>query len=265
VDDSSLLQQNPLASYALLKLLSSSILVAYCTSGFTYYCLSMLPCFLRMPPHFLLGASLASLPLASTAQTNPLVSVPHFYVGLGASALSYAPASTYSSLSHFGPSLTLGAQFDARWALQVGATFSKRRDADSQSFVSSPGQLPTFYEYDNRISTLTVPLLARYTLDSHSAHVYADVLGGITLLHAALHSTSSSTTAGQSPYRSDERSTVNRASLSAGLAARYSLLPQLELTADGLAHVTVTNSFYKFSDRFFVNLLVGLRYNFGQG
>jgi hypothetical protein len=208
--------------------------------------------------------SLASLPLASIAQTAPIASAPHLYVGLGASALSYAPASSYSSLSHFGPALTLGAQLTPRWALQVGATFSKRRDADSQSYTPAPGQLPTAYAYDNRITTFTIPLLARYTLESPAARFHGDVLGGITLLHSALHSTSSSTTAGQSPYLSDERVSVTRASIAGGLAARYSLLPQVEVTADGLANLTVTNSFYRFTDRFFFNLLVGARYHFGQ-
>ncbi|RZK28295.1 MAG: hypothetical protein EOO63_11580 [Hymenobacter sp.] len=217
-----------------------------------------------MQQRLFLACSLAGLPLASLAQTAPLAATPHFYVGLGVSALSYAPASSYSSLRHFGPSLTLGTQFTPRWALQVGATYSKRRDAASQSYAPSAGQLLTGYAYDNRLTTFTLPLLARYTLDSRSAHFHGDVLGGVTLLHTDLHATSSSTAAGQSPYLSDERLSVTRASLSLGLAARYSLLPRLDLLADGLANVTVTNSFYSFSDRFFFNLLVGARYHFGQ-
>jgi hypothetical protein len=84
-------------------------------------------------------------------------------------------------------------------------------------------------------------------MEAQSAQFHGDVVGGITFLHSALHSTSSSTPAGQSPYLSDERVFVNRASVSGGLAARYSLLPQLEVTADGLANLTVTNSFYRFT------------------
>lgn len=217
-----------------------------------------------MYQRLLLVFSLASLPLISTAQTAPVASSSHFYVGLGASALSYAPASSYSSLSHIGPSLTAGVQFTPRWALQVGAALSWHKDVGSQSYAPSPGQLPTVFEYDSRVTTLTVPILARYTLTLPAERFHGDVVGGVTLLRTVSQFNSSSTAAGQAPYLTDERLSVNRANITLGLAARYSLLPQVELTADGLANVTVTDSFYSFSDRFFLNLLVGVRYHFGQ-
>jgi hypothetical protein len=210
-----------------------------------------------------LVVGLANLPLVSTAQTAP-AALTHFYVGLGASALSSAPASSYNSFRHIGPSLSAGVQFTPRWALQVGAALSWRKEADSRSYVPSPGQLPTVVEYDSRITTLTVPILARYTLTLPAERFHGDVVGGVTLLHTVSQFNSSSTAAGQAPYLADEHFSVNRASIALGLAARYSLLPQLELTADGLANVNVTNSFYSFSDRFFLNLLVGVRYHFGQ-
>jgi len=214
---------------------------------------------------FLVVVGLASVPLVSAAQTvPPVVPAPPVYVGLGASVLSYAPASSYSYLTHIGPLLMLGVQLTPRWALQVGTSFSKRRDAASQSVLLSAGQLLSAYSYDNRSTTFTVPLLARYTLDSPPSRFQGDVVAGVTLLHTSLHSTSRSTSAGQPPYVTDERSTFTRGNLSFGLGARYALLTRLDLTVDGLGNVTVNDTFYQFRDRLFFSLFGGVRYHFGQ-
>lgn len=211
----------------------------------------------------LLVAGLVTLPLVSTAQTAPISSTTPFYLGLGASTLSSAPASSYHSLPQLGPALSAGLQLTSRWELQAGAALNWRKESDAQSYEPSPGQAPTQYVYTIRATTLTVPLLARYTLTSPAARLGGDVLGGVMLLHTAAHFTSSSTTVGQPPYVAEEHSNLTRGNFSLGLAARFVLLPQLELTADGLANVTVTNSFYQFKDRLFLNLGAGVRYHFG--
>lgn len=212
----------------------------------------------------LLITSLACLPLVSMAQTAPISSTSHFYVGVGASTLSSAPANSYHSLPQLGPSLSAGLQLTPRWGLQAGAALNWRKENDSQSYEPSPGQAPTLYVYKIRSTTLTVPLLARYTLTAPAARLGGDILGGVTLLHTTAHFTSSSTAAGQLPYEAKERSHLTRGNLSLGLAARFGLLPQLELTADALANLTVTNSFYQFKDRLFLNLGAGIRYHFGR-
>ncbi|TDN40198.1 hypothetical protein E4631_18030 [Hymenobacter sp. UV11] len=47
-------------------------------------------------------------------------------------------------------------------------------------------------------------------------------------------------------------------------AARYTLSPNLELTANGLVSAILGDTYYKFSDRLFLNALVGVHYTFGQ-
>ena len=212
----------------------------------------------------LLVTGLASLPFVSLAQTAPPPATSQFYLGVGTATLSSAPASSYHSLPQLGPALSAGLQLTPRWGLQAGVALNWRKEGDSQSYEPSPGQAPTLYVYQIRSTTLTVPVLARYTLTAPAARLGADVLGGVTLLHTVAHFTSTSTAAGQPPYVAKERSNPTRGSFSCGLAARFGLLPQLELTADALANLTVTNSFYQFKDRLFLNLGAGIRYHFGS-
>ncbi|SFQ82498.1 outer membrane beta-barrel protein [Hymenobacter arizonensis] len=219
---------------------------------------------------FLFFVFLIRFALTGSAQTAPAASAPRFYLGIGASALSYSPASSYNGFRRPGPALVAGTQLTPRWALQAGAALNWRREGASHSYRPSPSQDPTVYEYRVRSTTLTVPLLARHTFTDPAGTnpigpFRADLLGGVTLLHTATHFTSSSTAAGQAPFLADERYTVTRGSVSLGLGARYALLPRLEVTADGLANVAVTNSFYGTSDRFFLNLGGGVRYYLGQG
>jgi hypothetical protein len=207
--------------------------------------------------------SLAVLPLSSTAQSSP-AAAPHLYIGVGASALSYAPASSYSKLTSLAPALTAGVQLRPQWAVQVGAALTWRRYADTQAYARSPGQPPTVYTYDNQLSYLTIPLLARYSWAPPAARFHLDALAGLTLLHTTQHFTSSSTEFGQASYQVDERSSFTRGSLSLGPAVRYALASQVELTGDALLNMAISDSYYQFNDRFFFNLLAGVRYTFGS-
>jgi hypothetical protein len=211
----------------------------------------------------LLLTCLVGLTFSSSAQITTPASPTRFYLGVGASALSSAPASSYNRLGRIGPSLIAGAQLNPRWALQAGAALNWRKDGDSQSYRPSPSEEPTVYTYNVRSTTLTVPLLARYTFTDPIRPFRGELLGGVTLLHTAAHFTSSSTPAGQLPFLADERSNVTRGSLSLGVAARQELSPRLEVAADGLVNATVTNSF-QFSERFFLNLGVSIRYYLSQ-
>jgi hypothetical protein len=215
-----------------------------------------------MRTHLFYFASLASFPLSGTAQPSP-PAAPHLYIGVGASALSYAPASSYSKLTSLAPALTAGVQLRPQWAVQVGAALSWRRYADTQSYARSPGQPPTVYTYDNHLTYLTIPLLARYSWATLAARFHLDALAGLTLLHVSQHFTSTSTEFGQAPYQVDEQSSFTRGSLSLGPAVRYALASQVELTGDALVNVAVGESYYQFKDRFFFNLLAGVRYTFG--
>jgi hypothetical protein len=50
-----------------------------------------------------------------------------------------------------------------------------------------------------------------------------------------------------------------------GPAVRYTLVPNMELTANALVSATLGDTYYyRFSDRLFLNVLVGAQYSFGH-
>ena len=211
----------------------------------------------------LLVAGIGSLPLTGSAQTAPVA--PRFYVGLGASLLTDKPFHSYSRPSLFGPAVTAGVQLNPRLALQTGAALGWRHE----TFTSTPYTDPTqpanqpinTSEYRTRV--LAVPLLARFTRTPPAKRLRVDALGGVTLLHSTAHGTISLIYPTQTYHTEVSLSTTNfNASL--GPAVRYALTSQVELTADALVNAALGSGYFQFSDRLYLNVLVGARYTFGQ-
>lgn len=208
---------------------------------------------------------MGSLPLVGAAQTAPEAS--RFYVGAGASLLTDAPFRSYSSPSPIGPALTGGVQVSPRLALQVGAALCWQHETfGSTAYLPidpNDPTVPPVYTSEYRARRLTVPLLARYTCTPPAGRFHVDALAGITLLHLTGHSTVSTTYAGQTDrYESDYAHT--QSSVSLGPAVRYSLTTHLELAASAPVNAVIGDSYYRFSDRLFLNVLVGAHYTFGQ-
>lgn len=220
-----------------------------------------------MKATFLLLVIAASLPLASAAQTAS--SSPHFYVGLGASALTdigFRPISYDYDPVRVGPSLTFGVWLTPRLAVQVNGAVAWRHDTSTYTFYaySTSGTPLTFTNtIDSRQTLYTLPVLLRYTLTPIPARFHLDVLGGLTLLHSTLRSTETSTSSSY-PYVGSYAREQTRANVTLGPALRYTFTPQFEATASPLVNVALGNYYGDFRNRLFWNMQVGLNYHFGH-
>ncbi|TVT38586.1 porin family protein [Hymenobacter setariae] len=208
----------------------------------------------------LLSASLLAgiLPLVSAAQTTP--DSPRYYVGVGGSMLNSFGS---GSSRIFGPSLTAGLQLKPRLAVQVGTTVTWRNY--SSSFITTDAQQrQTVYTNTSHSNFITVPALLRYTLTPAAAakRLQVDALVGISLLINTSRSTSRTLYPDQTQYESSNRYSNLRSSLVLGPALRYSLTPQVALTAEVPINLEVSSA-YGLRNSLFYNLQVGARYNFG--
>jgi len=189
------------------------------------------------------------LPLASSAQSTS-----RFYVGAGAGVLTNRPFSAGSAERVVGPSLTAGLVLNPRLAVQLGASYHGRTET-IPSYSSGPGQNAdkSHYYY------LVMPALLRYTFTSPDSPWHLDGLAGATIVHAA-----SKYTRNDSLSYLNFRSSATRANLTLGPAFRYAFLPNVEFTANALLSAVVGDTYYRFSDRLFLNVLVGAQYSFGK-
>gem|GEM_PF-1523441 len=211
-----------------------------------------------MKANFFLLAGLASLPVLSSAQTTPTSS--KFYVGVGASVLTdiiFRPSS-YSPLPALvGPSLTFGRQFSPRLGAQIGASYAWRTTGIPFEGVYS------YYKVRNRV--LSIPLLLRYSFLPATDRFHVDALGGVTLQRAkSSYDFSFSTTGTPYPYGISGESVSTKYYLTLGPAVRYSLTPQLELSATPLVNMFLGDNYGTFRRRLLWNGLVGVNYTFGQ-
>jgi hypothetical protein len=216
-----------------------------------------------MPKKLLLLAALG-LPQLSFAQTGPASS--RFYVGVGANLLTDVPANSVGVPNLVGPSLTAGMQLAPQLALQISASYHWKHDSRTFPGYSS-GSTPSYVMSDLRSKYLIVPVLLRYTFTEPAERFHFDGLAGLTILHGSSSQkyTSSGSFSSYYPYYPDDYSySSTRACLTLGPAVRYSVTPNIELTANGLVSATLGNSYYRFSDRLFLNVLVGAHYTFGS-
>ena len=209
--------------------------------------------------HKFLSASLLAgiLPLVSAAQTTP--NSPRYYVGVGGSVLNSFGSGSSRIL---GPSLTAGLQLSPQLAVQIGATVTWRNYSTGYSYTDYQLQ-QTVYTNESRSKFITVPVLLRYTLSPVAKRLQFDALVGLSFLVNTSRSTSTTLFPDQTQYESSTRYSNLRGSLVLGPALRYSLTPKVALTAEVPVNLVIGNSYGSFSNRFFYNLQVGARYNFG--
>jgi hypothetical protein len=211
---------------------------------------------------FTAGLLAGILPLASHAQTAP-----RFYVGAGASLFTNVPLVSGGAAPRlYGPALTAGLQLTPHLALQTGVAYFWQNDNRSQGYFDPNLPSPVVDEIDYHAKYFTIPVLLRYTFTPSAERFHVDALAGLTLVHNSYRNRFTRT----SPSPSDSYSQVyngsaTRASVTLGPAARYTLAPNVELTANALVSATLGDAYsYRFSDRLFLNVLVGVQYSFGQ-
>ncbi len=141
-----------------------------------------------------------------------------------------------------------------RLAVQLGASYHGRTEAIA-SYSSGPGPSIDSYHYYH----LVMPALLRYTFTSPTSPWHLDGLAGVTIVHAA-----SKYTRNDSINYVAFKGSDTRTNLTVGPALRYAFLPNVEFTANALLSAIVGNSYRTFSDRLFLNVLVGAQYSFGK-
>jgi len=202
------------------------------------------------------------LPLASYAQTAP-----RFYVGAGANLLTNIPFHSGIMPRLLGPALTAGWQFTPHLALQTGIAYQWKNDSYTLDYLyptQSGTLLPATYSSEHHTKYFTVPLLLRYTFAPSDQRLHFDLLGGVTLVRATLHSAYANGDSIAILFPERYSSADTRANLTLGPAVRYAVSPHVELTANGLVSAVLGENYYRFSDRLFLNVLVGAHYTFGK-
>jgi hypothetical protein len=214
-----------------------------------------------MSKKLLLLTTLASLPLVSLAQTEPASS--RFYAGVGANLLTNVPFNSAGVPRLVGPSLTGGMYLSPRLALQ--ASVSYHWQSESHTFPSYNYGQGTIGgdSYLDRYKYFMVPVLLRYTFTPFDKRFKFDGLIGATAVYSHFYHKSTTLSYTGVPYSSESNNNIFRASLTLGPAIRYAVSPKVEITANGLVNMGIGNS-YRFSDRLFLNALVGAQYSFGQ-
>jgi hypothetical protein len=210
----------------------------------------------------LLLASFACLPLVSVAQTDPVAS--RFYVGVGADLLTNVPFTSPGVARLLGPALAAGVHLTPHLALQTGVAYHWDSDFRSASYSDPAQQLtPIINTSTFRAKYFTFPVLLRYTFTPSPQRFQVDALAGVTLIHTTGYTLYTSD-AIRYPRHDEYNYGATRASLTLGPAVRYSVSPRVELTANGLVSGVIGDSYYSFSDRLVLNVLVGAQYTFGQ-
>lgn len=223
------------------------------------------PLLFTMRKHLLLLASATFLPFVSVAQNGP-TSV-RAYVGVGANLLTDTSFKTGISPKLVGPALTIGLQVIPRLAIQTGIAYNWTKHSDtspSYTYINQGGQSMTFGGYTTTFNYkyFTIPIVLRYTFAPSAERFHVDGLAGITLLHFSSYYESNYPSV-RYETSDERRSSSTQKSLTLGPAVRYSVAPHVELTANGLVSAVLGNRYNSFSDRLFLNVLVGAQYTFG--
>jgi len=209
------------------------------------------------------GLLAAACPLVSTAQTTAPLS--RFYAGVGASLLTDSPFMDSGSSTILGPALTAGVRLSPRWAVQAGAALAWRNQTESP--YSAPG-VPASVAgtLDTHTATLIVPVLGRFTFAPSPKRFHIEALGGLTVLRAATTYTYTAVppaSTGQPSYQQIRRSNQVSGNVSLGPGVRYTAGPHVEFTGHALVNAVIGYSLAHFTDRAFLNVLVGAHYTFG--
>jgi hypothetical protein len=205
---------------------------------------------------------LLGLPLASFAQTA--TTSPQFYVGVGANLLTDVPGNSAAVPKLLGPSLTAGLQLAPRLAVQVSAAYhwdSQSTTSSSYYYGSGGGTVGGYTSYAY-YKYLTVPVLLRYTLTEPVGRFHVDGLAGVTVLRSYFNFISNDPLSSYYYYPNNYSSSRTKANATLGPALRYTLSPNLDVTANGLVSAVLGGTYTHFSDRLFLNVLVGAHYIF---
>jgi len=209
----------------------------------------------------LLCLALLGIPQLGFAQSSPTSA--RFYVGAGANLLRDFPSGSEAT-TLVGPSLTAGMQLTPRLAVQVSAAYHwQHRSFTYPDFTYGSGTVSSNVRADFYSKYFTVPVLLRYTFTEPAAPFHFDGLAGLTLVHGTFKSTVSTPISGYGYFPDNYHSSSTKANLTLGPAVRYRVAPNVELTASGLLSAALGDEYYRFSDRLFLNVLVGAHYTFG--
>lgn len=163
-----------------------------------------------------------------------------------------------------GPALTAGIQLTPRLAMQVSPSYHWKYDSYTYpNFTYGSGTPATNVLVEFRRKLFTIPVLLRYTFTEPTSAFHVDGLTGFTILHSRYDNTVTGPLTGSAYYPTDYRGAATKANFTLGPAVRYSLTPSVELTANGLVNAVLGDSYRNFSDRLFLNVLVGAHYTFG--
>jgi hypothetical protein len=208
---------------------------------------------------FICSILAGSVSLASHAQTAS-----RFYAGVGANLLTNVPFNSANVSRLVGPSLTVGVQVASCVALQTAATYQWKSESYTSPICTYGGDYIGGETSSSRYRYITVPVLLRYTVTPAARHFLFDGLAGITIRHST-HQQSYANPYSSAPFAyeiNDRRTTV---AITLGPAVRYAPSSNVESTANGLVSTAVGSSYSShFGDRFFLNVLVGAQYLFGQ-
>ena len=204
------------------------------------------------------GLLMVILPLASHAQTTP-----RFYVGAGANLFTNVPFLEGGMAPRlYGPALTAGLQITPHLALQTGVAYTWQNITRSQSYNDPNRVVPVVEQLDYRAKYFIIPVLLRYTFTPAAERFHVDALAGMTLIRSSYRNRFSSNYS--SPPSYEYKGSNTSANVTLGPAVRYTLVPNVELTANALVSARVGDTYYRFSDRLSLNMLVGVQYSFGQ-
>jgi hypothetical protein len=200
------------------------------------------------------------LPLTSQAQADR-----PFYVGAGVNLLTNVPFYTGSSSHLVGPSFTAGWQFTPHLAVQVSPTYQWQNESYTAPIYQygstgtvGGGTSYGYYKY------FTVPVLLRYTFTPPTGRFNLDALAGVTIRYSAYTYGYTPPYPGQ-PFGYESKGGASKANITLGPAVRYALSSSIELTANGLVSAILGSSNSdRFSDRLFLNALVGAQYSFSS-
>jgi hypothetical protein len=185
---------------------------------------------------------------------------------VGASLLTDSPfKDSGASSTILGPALTAGVRLSPRWAVQAGAALAWRNQTQSPYFppgvpASIPGTL------DTHTATLIIPVLGRFTFAPAPKRFHVEALGGLTVLRAATTYTYTvvpPASTGQPSRQETQRRNQLSGNVSLGPGVRYTVGPHVELTGHALVNAVIGYSLAHFTDRAFLNVLVGAHYTFG--
>jgi hypothetical protein len=209
-----------------------------------------------MKAALLLAASLGLAPVIGLAQSTP-----HVYVGASALMSSSRPFRSYNQ-NHFGPALTIGYQLSPRWAVQSGFSWIWNNEVLTYD-VGDANSMYNKATLKGHSDNIIVPLLARYTFTDPASPLHVDALAGGSWQHRTGRSTATYTGAGS--YLTESYSgSYNTFSASLGPSVRYTLGTHLDLVANSVMQVALTNSYGSLSDRLSLNTQIGIQYHFGQ-